>query len=134
VPPRPPQPGALPFQVLPPGQERSVYGLYLVVERGRDQGSAFPLNREVTVIGRSQTDIVLDDPDISRRHAAIDVQGRGNYVLRDLRSTNGTLLNGRKVASDAIADNDKIRMGGTTLKFVVGEERVAAELARLRDG
>jgi len=119
---------------LPPGVERSVYGLYLVVERGRDQGAVFPVNRDVTVIGRSQTDIVLNDPDISRRHAAIDVQGRGNYVLRDLRSTNGTLLNGRRIASDVLADNDKVRLGGTTMKFVVGEDRVAVELERLQSG
>jgi pSer/pThr/pTyr-binding forkhead associated (FHA) protein len=137
VPPRPapPEPTTAPEPPpsLPAGVERSVYGLYLLVERGRDQGAVFPLNRDVTVIGRSQTDVVLNDPDISRRHAAIDVQGRGNYVLRDLRSTNGTLLNGRKVNSDMIADNDKVRLGGTTVKFLVGEDRVLAELARFQE-
>lgn len=116
---------------LPPGVERSVYGVYLVVERGRDRGRAFPINRQVTVLGRSGTEILINDPDISRRHAAIDVQGEGKYVLRDLNSTNGTLLNGVAVQSQSIAPNDKIRMGSTTIKLVIGDDRVAAELARL---
>ena len=116
---------------LPPGVERSVYGVYLVVERGRDRGRVFPVNRQVTVLGRSGTEILINDPDISRRHAALDVQGEGKYVLRDLNSTNGTLLNGVAVQSESISPNDKIRMGSTTIKLVVGDDRVAAELHRL---
>lgn len=116
---------------LPPGVERSVYGVYLVVERGRDRGHAFGINRQVTVIGRSGTEILINDPDISRRHAALDVQGEGKYVIRDLNSTNGTLLNGVPIQSERIAPNDKIRMGSTTIKLVVGDERVIAELARI---
>ena len=116
---------------LPPGVEKSVYGVYLVVERGRDRGRVFPLNRDVTTIGRSDTDVVLNDPDISRRHAAVDVQGEGKYVLRDLQSTNGTLLNGLKVGTEPIMANDKIRLGSTAIKLVVGHERVAGILKRI---
>jgi S-DNA-T family DNA segregation ATPase FtsK/SpoIIIE len=108
-----------------------VYGVYLVVERGRDRGRAFGINRQVTVLGRSGTEILINDPDISRRHAALDVQGEGKYVLRDLNSTNGTLLNGVPIQSASIAPNDKIRMGSTTIKLVIGDDRVAAELARM---
>jgi pSer/pThr/pTyr-binding forkhead associated (FHA) protein len=86
APPAPARPAAFepaPAGGLPAGVERSVYGVYLVVERGRDRGRVFPLNRQVTVLGRSGTEILINDPDISRRHAAIDVQGEGKYVLRD---------------------------------------------------
>ncbi len=111
--------------------DRSVYGVYLIVERGRDRGSVFPINRQVTVLGRSGTEILIDDPDISRRHAALDVQGEGKYVLRDLNSTNGTLLNGVPVQSETMVPNDKIRLGSTTIKLVVGDARAAEERARI---
>jgi hypothetical protein len=116
---------------LPAEVERSVYGVYLVVERGRDKGKVFPVNRQVTVLGRSGTEVLINDPDISRRHAALDVQGEGKYVLRDLASTNGTLLNGVRIQTERISDNDKIRLGSTTIKLIVGEARVAPELRRV---
>lgn len=119
---------------LPTGVEPSIYGVYLLVERGKDRGSVFPVNRQVTVIGRSGTEVLIDDPDISRRHAALDVQGQGKYILRDLASTNGTLLNGVRIQTENIQANDKIRMGSTTIKLLVGDARVGPELARVRGG
>lgn len=131
--PMPPPPPPVPASGgLPPGIERSIYGVYLVVERGRDRCRVFPIHRQVTVLGRSGTEILINDPDISRRHAALDVQGEGKYLLRDLASTNGTLVNGVRIQTEHVAPNDKIRMGGTTLKLIVGEHRVAAEVQRLQ--
>jgi pSer/pThr/pTyr-binding forkhead associated (FHA) protein len=131
--PMPPPPPPVPASGgLPPGIERSIYGVYLVVERGRDRCHVFPIHRQVTVLGRSGTEILINDPDISRRHAALDVQGEGKYLLRDLASTNGTLVNGVRIQTEHVSPNDKIRMGGTTLKLIVGEHRVAAELQRLQ--
>ncbi|MEM7246351.1 MAG: FHA domain-containing protein, partial [Acidobacteriota bacterium] len=116
---------------LPPGVVRSSYGVYLVVERGRDAGVVFPVNRPTTVIGRADTEVSLNDPDISRRHAAFEVQGEGRYLLRDLKSTNGTQINGIRITEQAMADNDKIRLGSTVLKLVVGHGRVADALSNL---
>lgn len=116
---------------LPAGVEKSPFGAYLLVERGKDRGHVHPLLRQVTVLGRSETDIVLNDSDVSRRHASLEVQGANKFLLRDLASTNGTLLNGIRVTQEAILNNDKIRMGGTTLKLVVGDARVAVELRKL---
>lgn len=129
--PAPPPAPAASDEGLPPGVERSIYGVYLLVERGKDRGRVFPINRQVTVLGRSGTEILINDQDISRRHAAIDVQGNGKYILRDLASTNGTLLNGVRVQTEAIQANDKIRVGGTTIKLLVGDDRVVAEMRRL---
>jgi S-DNA-T family DNA segregation ATPase FtsK/SpoIIIE len=118
-------------EALPPGVERSVYGVYLVVERGKDKGTVFPITRQVTSLGRSETDIVINDADVSRRHAALEIQGQSKYVLRDLASTNGTLLNGIRVTTDSVLHNDKIRMGSTSIKLIVGDGKVAVELRRI---
>ena len=71
-------------------------------------------------IGRSrQSDIVLDDPNISRQHAEIRPRG-GSWVLNDLGSTNGSRLNGRNVErSEVIRPGDEIELGSTALKFEI---------------
>jgi pSer/pThr/pTyr-binding forkhead associated (FHA) protein len=68
------------------------------------------------VIGRErEADVVLGDPEVSRRHAALDVQG-GIVFLRDLESSNGTFLNGRRVRSAIeLLEGDEIDVGTTRL-------------------
>lgn len=53
----------------------------------------------------------LDDGRVSRRHAGIEADG-DHFVVVDLESTNGTLLNGNQVTRAAIADGDRISLGG----------------------
>ena len=70
------------------------------------------------VLGRDPgADFVLDDELASRRHAQI-VGRAGAWVLEDLGSTNGTLLNGKRTRRAALADGDAIRIGSTVLRFV----------------
>ena len=70
------------------------------------------------VLGRGPgVDFVLDDTLASRRHAQVVGRG-GGWVLEDLDSTNGTLVNGRRQRRAVLADGDVIRIGGTTLRFV----------------
>jgi hypothetical protein len=69
------------------------------------------------VIGRSSDcDLVVEDANISRRHAEIKPED-GAYVIVDLGSTNGIELNGRRVTSAALADGDRITLGRTELTF-----------------
>jgi hypothetical protein len=64
------------------------------------------------VVGRSRdADFRLDDPNISRRHAVIYWEA-GRAFVKDLDSTNGTLLNGRPIASEALQDGDVLTLGG----------------------
>ena len=69
-------------------------------------------------IGRSrQCDIVIDDPNVSRQHAEVRPRG-GAWVLADLGSTNGSILNGRRIDHpEVIQPGDEIEIGTSTITF-----------------
>lgn len=69
------------------------------------------------VIGRSRScDVTLASPDASRRHAEI-VPVPSGHLLRDLGSTNGTLVNGERVDERPLASGDRIEIGNELLTF-----------------
>jgi FhaA, N-terminal domain/FHA domain len=71
----------------------------------------------ITVIGRSsECDVVVGDPNVSRRHAEIRRVGRG-YSLVDLGSTNGTEVNGQRVTETSLMNGDVIGVGTTQITF-----------------
>ena len=72
----------------------------------------YPLSTQPVVIGREKTnDLVLRDPEISRRHARITYQG-DRYYIEDLGSTNGTFLNDQPVrVQSPLNHGDVIRLG-----------------------
>jgi hypothetical protein len=76
-----------------------------------------PIEGAVIQIGRAPgCDIVLDDRNVSRRHA--EIRRRGPVVvLIDLDSTNGTIVNGRRVREHPLADGDRITLGNSRLTF-----------------
>lgn len=81
---------------------------------------SFRITRSRMLIGRGSVDIALSDPRISRRHASLEVYGAALLLLKDLGSTNGTFVNGRRVTSCELADGDEIRVGDTTLVATIG--------------
>ena len=79
-------------------------------------GSAYPLMRAVTRLGRgTDTDIRIEDPSASRHHCEI-VLG-SPVVVRDLNSTNGTYVDGARITEVALADGTTITIGATPLVF-----------------
>jgi len=75
------------------------------------------LTRPVTVVGRSaEADLRLADTGVSRSHAELRVEGDGVRVV-DLQSTNGTLVNGRRIRDAVLSDGDRLDIGGTSLVF-----------------
>jgi hypothetical protein len=80
-------------------------------------GRRFAIEDRPLVIGRlPECDIVLSDPNVSRRHAEI-VRQDGEVVLRDLGSTNGSKVNGSQVTAVVLADGDEIIIGATRMAF-----------------
>ncbi|GGM19394.1 MULTISPECIES: FHA domain-containing protein [Micromonospora] len=90
----------------------------LTVASGSMRGTSFRLRTEPLVIGRAPTaDIMVDDPHLSRRHAAVR-QTEGGVALVDLGSTNGTWLNDRRIDGvEQLSDGDVIRLGRTELRY-----------------
>ena len=106
-------------------------GLFLRVQEGEKAGRIFTLSAGgVYLIGREGADIVLEDEKVSRKHAEISLYGPQKYFIRDLASTNGTLLNGRRLRDrHELAHEDRISVGDTVLQFTVVDDSV-----RIADG
>jgi hypothetical protein len=69
-------------------------------------------------VGRSQeNDIVIHDPNVSRRHARISRADNG-FVVEDLGSTNGTLLDGAPIDRERIEGGDELTFGQSTARFI----------------
>ena len=80
-------------------------------------GAHYKLTDGVMSIGRlSTSDIVIDDQNVSRRHAELHPLG-DSYQLVDLGSTNGCKVNGRRIDRHTLADGDEITLGPVRLRF-----------------
>jgi hypothetical protein len=86
----------------------------LVLEQGPEPGQTFALGVAPQTIGRSANNgIVINDAEMSRRHAQITPQGNG-YVLEDLGSTNGSFVNGIRLNQPmALKHGDSVAFGDT---------------------
>jgi len=73
------------------------------------QGRTVEVDKDRFLLGRSKTqaDLRLDDPNVSRQHAAIERVGAAWYIV-DLGSTNGIYVSGQRVTRRALADGDLI--------------------------
>jgi hypothetical protein len=88
----------------------------VVVTSGPETGRRVELGPEVA-IGRQDTDLVVEDPEVSRRHAVLR-SSDGSVVVEDLDSTNGTFVNGERIRSPiTVGPGDQIRVGRTTLEI-----------------
>ncbi len=80
-------------------------------------GTRHELTTGRNVIGRgTEADIRLPDTGVSRKHVDVVLDG-GTATVEDLGSTNGTLVNGRRVSRLALADGDVIRIGHSVLVY-----------------
>ncbi|MBE0696966.1 MAG: DUF3662 domain-containing protein [Anaerolineaceae bacterium] len=106
------------FSAVPttPQQNSIPHNAFVIVEGNR----TFLLNRMVINIGRRPDNhLVLSDPRVSRAHAQIRAI-RGQYVIFDLNSTGGTLVNGRRINQCALKPGDVISLSGVPL--IYGED------------
>ncbi|MCS7260451.1 MAG: FHA domain-containing protein, partial [Anaerolineae bacterium] len=97
--------------------------VHLTIRHGKRAGQTFSASGPTVTIGRvSGNSVVIDDPQVSRHHASLTFEA-GQWVLRDLGSTNGTTLNGKPVMAPVIVRNgDVIGLG----EVMVGVQLVGA--------
>jgi len=101
-------------------------GFSLKILQGPEQGRTFQFDRIQITVGRTvDNDVVLPDPGISRQHLSIRDKG-GAYIVKDLNSSNGTLLNGQRITEEVLKPGDQIKAGGALILF---EGPVGAEKA-----
>jgi len=92
---------------VPPAGRRAM----LRIESGFYEGLELPIDREWLVLGRGRSaEMMLAEPTLSRAHAAVGYDG-GGFFVQDLRSTNGTLVNGERRERAALQDGDEIQIG-----------------------
>lgn len=102
---------------LPTGKRLS-----LAIINGPDAGNVFRIEKPRVTIGRSGADIVLNDTEASRVHAAVEIRDT-TYLVEDLQSTNGTLIDGNKInGATELQNHSEFQVGESTLMLIVTED------------
>lgn len=100
---------------------------FLKVVAGARQGLNVALSNEnPLVIGRKRGDLLLEDPLVSSTHAQISKRNDG-WVIQDLGSTNGTLVDGRLVRESPLRPGSEVAIGNTRLVLFVGLEEAVVD-------
>ncbi len=88
---------------------------------GRNAGKEISIKREAFFIGRGpNNNLVLEDRSVSRKHAVLNYMN-GHFILSDLKSTKGVIVNGQKASEIILQNRDRIKMGGEVIEFLEGE-------------
>lgn len=91
----------------------------LVARKAPEGVTQINCSAESTTIGRKGVDVRLNDLDLSRKHAAIEILGGKTAYVRDLASTNGTYLNGNKIEHQEINSGDLIQIGQSVFEVQI---------------
>lgn len=86
---------------------------------GPDKGKLISLAEGKLVFGRGEVDVEINDIDVSRRHAEVEVLPNGDIKITDLGSTNGTLVNRKRITDSVVRKGDLVQIGGTLLRLVL---------------
>lgn len=92
----------------------------LAALQGPSTGQIYPLTKVRTTLGRAGADIIIDDPEASRVHAAVEILG-DHAILRDLGSTNGTFVDLDRIEQHVLNNQNEFRIGSHVLMFIVTE-------------
>ena len=101
--------------MLPPEEVGLHYRLLCMT--GKNKGSSYYLTGNRVIMGRGETaDIQVLDIKSSREHAEL-ILNNGRYIVTDLASQNGLIINDLKITQHSLIDGDKIIIGATVYKF-----------------
>lgn len=98
------------------GPQQRATAFRLVTIEGVPPGAVYAVEGTLRIGRSDESDIVLNDPSVSRAHAVVEIAS-GHARLRDLESTNGTFLNGRRIRAERLRDGDELQLGNTHLRF-----------------
>lgn len=98
---------------------------------GKYQGGEFPLHkgREIVIGRSSELEMVLIEDMVSRRHAAITING-DELTIADVGSTNGTFVNGEKIKRARLKEGDRILIGTSIMKVVTVDSNMTEAEAK----
>ena len=85
---------------------------------GELSGQVYEIRKSPVIIGRSDCDLVLDDPECSRQHAELTVRANGVYV-KDMGSTNGTFIDGIRINEMKLNDKDEFSIGSVNIMLII---------------
>ena len=90
----------------------------MILKLGDDVIEKYSFDKDIVSIGRARdNDVVVENLSVSRNHARIRRQG-GKFILTDLNSANGTMVNGVRVTKTEIVDSDVIFIGKHRIEFI----------------
>jgi pSer/pThr/pTyr-binding forkhead associated (FHA) protein len=98
---------------LPPNQEIS-----LKVIEGTEKGTIYPMHKPRITIGRANSDVIINDMLSSRIHCAVEVSEK-TVLLRDLESTNGTMVEGEPIQTAVLQNGSVFQIGAHFFELVV---------------
>jgi pSer/pThr/pTyr-binding forkhead associated (FHA) protein len=100
----------------------AVADVSIIIVQGPNEGREFEVSGAI-VIGRdTSAGLVIDDPEASRRHASLSLDG-SDLRVEDLGSTNGTFVNGARISEpQALSQGDKLRIGTTVFDVQIAAE------------
>ncbi len=93
--------------------------VYLLVLEGKRKGDRIYMRESPLFIGRDKgMDIIFDDPSVSREHAVLYFY-KNRFEIKDLGSTNGIIINGRRSDKSELKNKDTIKIGKILLRFIL---------------
>ncbi|MCC6511069.1 MAG: SpoIIE family protein phosphatase [Pirellulaceae bacterium] len=108
---------------------------HLIAINGSSQGTQYELEKSIIILGRHpDCDVVLDAGAVSRQHARIVRRG-DELLLEDLKSRNGTFLNGRAIAeATGLSDGDLVRICDLEFSFHTNDAIALYDSTVIKDG
>lgn len=118
--------------IISPDENRELislrkYQLIVISEDGNRRKFELGKKKVIRIGKKTDNDIVVSDKTVSRNHIEIQVTDDNSYLLKDLNSTNGTMINGMKVKEAFLSQGDQIEIGETKIEFQTYDENVHIE-------
>lgn len=91
---------------------------YLILKQGDQAGQKVDVIGDKVSVGRgNQSDIRILERSVSRNHAIISRSPDGNHIIKDVGSSYGTFVNGKRIAQEKLTDKCTVKLGSATLEY-----------------